>query len=168
MSRTRRLASGGRIDRSRPVEFEFDGKSYTGFVGDTVASALLAAGVRLLGRSFRLHRPRGLLSCGLEEPNGLMHVRVGGYEEPNARATMIPLQPNLQVFSQNAWPSVRWDVGAAADLLPKLWSAGFYQKTFMWPSWHWYEPLIRRAAGTGRVRSPEASEGTISDRKSVV
>jgi sarcosine oxidase subunit alpha len=164
MSRTRRLASGGRIDRTRPVEFQFDGKSYTGFVGDTVASALLAAGVRLVGRSFRLHRPRGLLSCGLEEPNGLVHVRVGGYEEPNARATVIPVQPNLQVFSQNAWPSVRWDVGAAADLLPKLWSAGFYQKTFMWPSWHWYEPLIRRAAGIGRVRSPKAREGTISQQ----
>ena len=162
MSRTRRLPSGGRIDRTRPIEFQFDGNSYTGFVGDTVASALLAAGVRLVGRSFRLHRPRGLLSCGLEEPNGLVHVRLGGYEEPNARATMIPLQPNLQAFSQNAWPSLRWDVGAAADLLPKLWSAGFYQKTFIWPSWHWYEPLIRRAAGTGRVRSPEASEGTIS------
>ena len=164
MTRTRRLASGGWIDRTRPVEFQFDGKPYTGFVGDTVASALLAAGVRLVGRSFRLHRPRGLLSCGLEEPNGLVHVRVGGYEEPNARATMMPLRPNLQVFSQNAWPSVRWDVGAAADLLPKLWSAGFYQKTFMWPSWHWYEPLIRRAAGTGRVRSPEASEGTVSQQ----
>ena len=162
MSRARRLASGGRIDRSCPVEFTFDGRSYTGFVGDTVASALLAAGVRLVGRSFRLHRPRGLLSCGLEEPNGLVHVRVGDYEEPNARATAIPLQPGLEVFSQNAWPSVRWDVGAAADLLPKLWSAGFYQKTFMWPNWRWYEPWIRRAAGIGRVRSPQASEGETS------
>ncbi len=82
-------ASGGRISRTRPVEFQFDRKSYTGFVGDTVASALLAAGVRLVGRSFRLHRPRGLLSCGLEEPNGLVHVRLGAYEEPNARATVI-------------------------------------------------------------------------------
>src|SRR5580704_1009169 len=110
-----RLATGTCIDRSRRLSFTFDGRILEGFAGDTVASALLAAGVRLVGRSFRLHRPRGILSCGVEEPNALVHVRVGGCEEPNARATMIALQPNLQVFSQNAWPSVRWDVGAAAD-----------------------------------------------------
>src|ERR1700729_4216331 len=105
MSRTRRLPSGGQIDRTRPIEFQFDGNSYTGFVGDTVASALLASGIRLVGRSFRLHRPRGILSCGVEEPNALVHVRLGAYEEPNVRATVMPLRDGLEVFSQNSWPS---------------------------------------------------------------
>jgi sarcosine oxidase subunit alpha len=128
-----------------------------GFAGDSVAAALLAAGVRLVGRSFRLHRPRGVLSSGLEEPNALVHVRIGRYEEPNVRATLMPLRPDLEVFSQNAWPSRRWDIGELFDLLPRLWAASFYHKTFIWPNWRVYEPLIRRAAGIGRIRSPNAS-----------
>jgi sarcosine oxidase, subunit alpha len=164
MRSTQRLAVGGRIDRSRRISFQFDGAMVEGLVGDTVASALLAAGIRLVGRSFRLHRPRGLLSSGLEEPNALVHVRIGTYEEPNVRATLMPLREGLEVFSQNAWPSRRWDVAALLDALPKLWSAGFYQKTFIWPNWHFYEPLIRRAAGIGRIRSTGASTGAVAQR----
>jgi sarcosine oxidase subunit alpha len=159
-----RLAAGGRIDRSQRIPFRFDGKLFEGFAGDTVASALLAAGIRLVGRSFRLHRPRGVLSSGLEEPNALVHIRVGRYEEPNVRATQCPLRNGLEVFSQNAWPNLRWDLGALFDLLPRLWSAGFYHKTFMWPNWSWYEPVIRRMAGTGRIRSPDALVGTFTQR----
>ena len=159
-----RLAVGGRIDRSRRIPFRFDGKLLEGFAGDTVASALLAAGIRLVGRSFRLHRPRGVLSSGLEEPNALVHIRVGQYEEPNVRATQCPLRHGLEVFSQNAWPNLRWDLGALFDLVPRLWSAGFYHKTFMWPDWRWYEPFIRRLAGTGRIRAPDALVGTFAQR----
>jgi sarcosine oxidase subunit alpha len=105
-----------------------------------------------------------VLSSGLEEPNALVHVRIGLYEEPNVRATLMPLRPDLEVFSQNAWPSRRWDIGELFDLLPRLWAASFYHKTFIWPSWRVYEPLIRRAAGIGRIRSPNASVGTFSQR----
>ena len=159
-----RLPSGGRIDRGRRISFRFDGREYEGFAGDTIASALLAAGVRLVGRSFRLHRPRGVLSSGLEEPNALVHVKLGRYEEPNVRATLFPLRPGLEVFSQNSWPSLRWDSGALFDILPRLWSAGFYHKTFIWPHWRLYEPVIRAVAGIGRVRSPEAFAGTFAQR----
>ena len=124
-----RLAAGTCIDRSRPFSFTFDRRVLKGFAGDTVASALLASGIRLVGRSFRLHRPRGILSCGIEEPNALVHVRLGAYEEPNARATIMPLQEGLEVFSQNSWPSLRWDAGELLDLVPKLFAAGFYHKT---------------------------------------
>ncbi len=159
-----RLAAGGRIDRNQPIRFRFDGKLIEGFEGDTIASALLAAGIRLIGRSFRLHRRRGVLSSGVEEPNALVHIRVGRYEEPNVRATQFPLRQGLEVFSQNVWPSLRWDLGALFDLSPKVWSAGFYHKTFMWPGWRWYEPLIRRMAGLGRVRSSAALVGTSVQR----
>jgi len=164
MNSTGRLAVGGRIDRNRPIPFQFDGKTIQGFAGDTVASALLAAGVRLVARSFRLHRPRGILSSGLEEPGALVHVRIGTYEEPNVRATLMPLRTGLEVFSQNAWPSRNWDVGAFLGALPKLWSAGFYHKSFIWPNWRFYEPLIRRIAGIGRIRSAGASTGVVTQR----
>jgi sarcosine oxidase, subunit alpha len=162
MVTARRLSTGGCIDRSQPLTFRFDGRQFAGFVGDTVASALLAAGVRLVGRSFRLHRPRGILSCGLEEPNALVHVRIGRFEEPNVRATLMRLRPGLEVFSQNAWPTLRWDVGELADALPKMIAAGFDHKAFIWPSWSWYEPLIRRVAGLGRIRSHDALAGTVA------
>lgn len=164
MSSIWRLPVGGRIDRNRRIVFRFDGRTLEGFAGDTVASALLAAGVRLVARSFRLHRPRGVLSCGVEEPNALVHVRLGSYEEPNVRATLMPLLPDLEIFSQNSWPVLRWDIGELFDLLPKLWSAGFYHKTFLWPSWHTYEPVIRRAAGIGRIRAPDAASGAFTQQ----
>ena len=148
-----RLFAGGRIDRERILRFEFDGENYTGFVGDTVASALLAHGVHLVGRSFKYHRPRGILSAGAEEPNALLQVGRGAYTLPNQRATAVELYDGLSATSQNRWPNLRFDAGAVSNLLSPLFPAGFYYKTFMWPPAFWYrhyEPLIRRAAGLGR------------------
>jgi sarcosine oxidase subunit alpha len=149
-----RLASGGRIARSRPLSFTFDGKSYHGFHGDTLASALLANGVRLVGRSFKYHRPRGILSAGSEEPNALVELRQGARREPNTRATTIELYEGLEAWSQNRWPSLGFDLLSLAKPLSAFMGAGFYYKTFMWPKSFWekvYEPLIRRAAGLGRA-----------------
>ena len=148
-----RLFAGGRINRERPLRFRFDGESFTGFAGDTVASALLAHGVHLAGRSFKYHRPRGILSAGSEEPNALLQVGRGAYTLPNQRATQVELYEGLSATSQNRWPNLRFDVAAVSNLLSPLLPAGFYYKTFMWPPSSWYrhyEPLIRRAAGLGR------------------
>jgi sarcosine oxidase subunit alpha len=151
------VASGGRIDRSRPVAFTFDGRRYAGFAGDTLASALLANGVRLFGRSFKYHRPRGVMGAGSEEPNALVSViRDAGRSTPNLRATQIELYEGLVAESQNRWPALEFDVMALNDVLAPLMPAAFYYKTFMWPrsAWHrWYEPAIRRAAGLGRAPS---------------
>jgi heterotetrameric sarcosine oxidase alpha subunit len=146
-----RLATGGAIDRDRPLRFEFDGTSHWGYAGDTLASALLANGVRLVGRSFKYHRPRGIYTAGPEEPNALVRLRRGGRAEPNTRATMIELFEGLVAESQNRFPSIDLDFGAAASLLAPLFPAGFYYKTFMWPrrGWKLYEYFIRRAAGLG-------------------
>ncbi len=151
---TYRLPAGGRIDRSRPLHFTFDGKSYQGFAGDTLASALLANGVRLVGRSFKYHRPRGILSAGSEEPNALVELRQGARREPNTRATTIELYDGLEASSQNRWPSLGFDLLSMTKPFSPFMSAGFYYKTFMWPKSFWeklYEPLIRRAAGLGRA-----------------
>lgn len=154
MSGSVRIATGGLIDRGQPISFRFDGREYSGFAGDTLASALLANGIRLVGRSFKYHRPRGLLTAGPEEPNGLVELRIGNRREPNTRATSIELYEGLDAFSQNRWPSLQWDLlGAAAAFAPMM-VAGFYYKTFMWPASFWervYEPLIRRVAGLGRA-----------------
>jgi sarcosine oxidase subunit alpha len=154
-----RLASGGLIDRATSLAFTFDGVSYRGHPGDTLASALVANGVKLVGRSFKYHRPRGLLSAGAEEPNGLIELRAGARREPNTRATVIDLHDGLVATSQNRWPSLAFDVMAANQLAGPVFSAGFYYKTFMWPASFWekvYEPLIRRAAGLGRAaREPD-------------
>ncbi len=148
-----RLPNRGRVDHARPVRFSFDGKSYTGLAGDTLASALLASGVHLMGRSFKYHRPRGVVSAGSDEPNALMGTRRGpGRFEPNTRATIQELREGLEATSQNRWPSLAFDVGAINDNLGSLFSAGFYYKTFMWPRSFWdrvYEPVIRNAAGLG-------------------
>jgi sarcosine oxidase, subunit alpha len=147
-----RLASGGSsIDRSRPLAFGFDGRRYQGFAGDTLASALLANGVRIVGRSFKWHRPRGLLGSGCEEPNAIVELGEGAQLVPNLKATQIELIEGLAARSVNCWPSARFDIFAALDRLARLTPAGFYYKTFMWPSWHWFEPAIRRAAGLGRA-----------------
>ncbi len=149
-----RLAQGGLIDRSVTIPFRFDGRSYAGYPGDTLASALLANGVTLFGRSFKYHRPRGVLSAGSEEPNALVELREGARREPNTPATMVELHPGLVATSQNRFPSLRFDLLAANNLLAPLFGAGFYYKTFMWPAAFWeklYEPLIRRAAGLGRA-----------------
>ncbi|MGA1269479.1 MAG: 2Fe-2S iron-sulfur cluster-binding protein, partial [Gemmobacter sp.] len=153
MTQTHRLA-GGQIDRSRTLRFSFDGLPYLGHPGDTLASALLANGVRLMGRSFKYHRPRGPLSAGSEEPNALVELRGGARREPNTRATVVELFDGLEAASQNRWPSLRLDALAINDRLSSFFAAGFYYKTFMWPAAFWekvYEPLIRRAAGLGSL-----------------
>ncbi|KQQ91420.1 sarcosine oxidase subunit alpha [Aureimonas sp. Leaf324] len=149
-----RVAHRGRVNRNRRVSFSFNGQTFNGFEGDTVASALLANGVHLVGRSFKYHRPRGILSAGSEEPNALLGVDRGpGRFEPNTRATVLEISNGLKTSSQNHWPSLKRDVGAVNDALYMLFSAGFYYKTFMWPKSFWnkvYEPVIRGAAGLGK------------------
>ncbi len=148
-----RDAVRGRIDRKRPLRFSFDGRPYEGFAGDTLASALLANGVHLMGRSFKYHRPRGVLAAGSEEPNALVTVvRDEARSTPNLRATQVELYDGLTAHSQNRWPSLATDVGRVNDWLSRFFPAGFYYKTFMWPRKAWkslYEPAIRRAAGLG-------------------
>ncbi|MFN4159482.1 MAG: sarcosine oxidase subunit alpha family protein [Gemmobacter sp.] len=150
-----RLDRGGLVDRASAVGFSFDGRPYGGFRGDTLASALLANGVRVVGRSFKYHRPRGVMTAGPEEPNALVEVlEDGGQQTPNVRATEQELYEGLTVRSQNRWPSLGFDVLEVNDLMAPFLSAGFYYKTFMWPRALWeglYEPLIRRAAGLGRL-----------------
>jgi sarcosine oxidase subunit alpha len=155
MTGTFRTPDGGRIDRSRPLEFSFDGRRYVGCHGDTLASALLANGGHLVGRSFKYHRPRGILSAGAEEPNALVTLDRGeGRVTPNLRATQVELYDGLRARSQNRFPSLACDFGAVSNALAPLLSAGFYYKTLMWPRTFWrhvYEPAIRAAAGLGRV-----------------
>jgi sarcosine oxidase subunit alpha len=150
-----RTPNGGRIDRTQRLTFKFDGRSYEGFAGDTVASALLANGVHLVGRSFKYHRPRGFLAAGSEEPNGLVTLtRDAARVTPNLRATQVELYDGLIAESQNRWPSLQRDFGRINDVLSAFFPAGFYYKTFMWPRKAWksvYEPMIRRAAGLGRA-----------------
>ncbi|MBL4808186.1 MAG: (2Fe-2S)-binding protein, partial [Rhodobacteraceae bacterium] len=129
--------AGQLIDRSKPVSFDFNGKTYQGFKGDTLASALLANGQTLIGRSFKYHRPRGLVASGAEEPNALMNMGQRGRFEPNQRATTTELFDGLTAKSQNHWPSLNFDVGAINNRMPKLFPAGFYYKTFMYPRWAW-------------------------------
>jgi sarcosine oxidase subunit alpha len=151
---SRRLPRGGRVDRSAPLAFTFDGRRYAGLKGDTLASALLANGVRLVGRSFKYHRPRGIFAAGVEEPNALVTLGEGGRREPNLPATTVELVGGLRAASQNRWPSLRLDLMAVNALLAPLLPAGFYYKTFMGPTrraWMAYEPFIRRAAGLGRA-----------------
>jgi sarcosine oxidase subunit alpha len=159
MSNAFRTASGGRIDRARSIAFRFDGEELIGHPGDTLASALLANGRHLVARSFKYHRPRGILSAGAEEPNALVTVVRSGSVTPNVRSTVLELYPGLEALSQNRWPSLARDFGAVSDRLAPLFASGFYYKTFMGPRWlgsNWlwtriYEPLIRRAAGLGKA-----------------
>ncbi len=153
MTQSNRL-SGGLINRNEPMRFRFDGKSYEGFAGDTLASALLANNVRLMGRSFKYHRPRGPLTAGSEEPNAIVELRSGARQEPNTRATTAELFDGLTAKSQNRWPSLAFDALAINDRLSNFFAAGFYYKTFMWPASFWekvYEPIIRKAAGLGAL-----------------
>ncbi|WP_281825356.1 sarcosine oxidase subunit alpha [Jannaschia rubra] len=151
---TYRVSGKGRVNRGETVRFTFDGTSYEGYRGDTIASALLAHGVHLMGRSFKYHRPRGPVAAGTEEPNALVGTSRGkGRFEPNTRATAQELRQGLTVESQNKWPNLKFDVGGINDRMYMLFSAGFYYKTFMWPRSFWdrvYEPIIRAAAGLGR------------------
>ncbi|CTQ50655.1 sarcosine oxidase subunit alpha family protein [Jannaschia donghaensis] len=158
---SRRLKTGGRlIDRSKPVEFTFDGKTMRGYEGDTLASALLANGQLVMGRSFKYHRPRSVVGSGPEEPNALMQIGAGGRFEPNQRATVQSLWNGLVARSQNAWPSLGFDIGRVNDLGARFLPAGFYYKTFMAPQPFWkhvFEPVIRKAAGLGAATTePDA------------
>ena len=158
MTASHRLPAGGLIDRGKSLSFTFDEKSYQGCAGDTLASALIANGVTLVGRSFKYHRPRGILSAVSDEPNALVELRAGARREPNTRATTVELFDGLSAVSQNRWPSLARDVGSINDWLSPFFVAGFYYKTFMWPAAFWeklYEPLIRRAAGLGRAAAAE-------------
>ncbi len=149
-----RLPTGGLIDRTRSLPFTFDGQSYCAHPGDTLASALLANNVRLMGRSFKYHRPRGVLTAGSEEPNALVELGTGANRLPNTRATTQEVFARLEAQSQNRWPSLGFDIKEALDLAHPFLGAGFYYKTFMWPrgAWHHlWEPIIRRAAGLGRL-----------------
>ncbi|MGH6613321.1 sarcosine oxidase subunit alpha family protein [Sphingomonas sp.] len=146
----RRLDLGGLIDRTQPLDFVYEGRTLNGFSGDTLASALLANGVSIVGRSFKYHRPRGLLAAGVEEPNALMQLGQGAYTEPNPRATEVELYRGLTAKPVNCWPSARFDFGALNNLFGRFLPAGFYYKTLIWPNWHLFEPIIRRAAGLGR------------------
>lgn len=165
----RRLATGGRIDRSKPMKFTWDGQELQGFQGDTLASALMANGQRVLGRSFKYHRPRGVMSAGVEESGAIVTLGSGNRAEPNAKATLQELYPGLEAYGQNAWPNVRHDFGAVSGLFSRFFAAGFYYKTFMGlPPFEWgrgtsiwmkYEKLIRKAAGMGtasRAADPDA------------
>ena len=153
MTQVNRL-SGGRLDRKKSLSFSFNGKTYKGYQGDTLASALLANDVRLVGRSFKYHRPRGIFSAGSEEPNALVELGSGARQDPNTRATTAELFDGLTARSQNHWPSLKYDLLAVNDRLSDFLTAGFYYKTFTWPAAFWeklYEPIIRRAAGLGSL-----------------
>ena len=149
-----RTPEGGRIDRSQTVRFEFNGSPIEGYRGDTVASALLAHGKHLVARSFKYHRPRGIMAAGVEEPNALLTVGCGADREPNIAATVIEAHTGLNTFTQNSWPSVEFDLMAINNLLAPVLVAGFYYKTFMGPTrkaWMFYEHFIRKAAGLGKA-----------------
>ena len=158
MSGPFRLAQGGLVDRAKPLGFRFDGKNFAGYEGDTLASALLGAGVRLVGRSFKYHRPRGIVTAGAEEPSALVDLIGARGREPNIPATMLELAEGLLTESQNHWPSLSFDAMAINGLFSRFLAAGFYYKTFMGPASFWekvYEPAIRRAAGLGRLEPVE-------------
>ncbi len=148
-----RLAKGGLIDRSKPLAFYYNGKRMQGYAGDTVASALIANGVRVIARSFKYHRPRGFLGSGLEDPNAMVEIKDGYGLDAAVRAGQVRLAAGMQVRSVSGWPSLDFDIGALAGYAAKFIKAGFYYKTFMWPNWHLYEPFIRRTTGFGRINA---------------
>ena len=152
MSQNYRLDKIGLIKRDKKISFKFNGKKYFGFEGDTLASALIANGVHLVGRSFKYHRPRGFFGAGVDEPYAIVQLYRNGETDPNCRATEQELFEGLEAKSVNCWPSVNFDIGAINNFLNRFFPAGFYYKTFMWPKSFWYkvyEPFIRKAAGFG-------------------
>ena len=142
---------------SKKISFIFDGKTYSGLEGDTLASALIRNDVLLIGRSFKYHRPRGIISAGSEEPNAIVQLESGNITEPNVRATEIEIYEGLSATSQNNWPTLNFDFGSINDLISRFIPAGFYYKTFIWPPkfWEIYEFFIRRAAGLGKSPSTD-------------
>ena len=164
-----RIKKTDHVDQTNRISFKFDGKTYFGFKGDTLASALLANGIHLVGRSFKYHRPRGIMTCGSEEPNAICQINgKTALTEPNVRATEIELYEGLEADSQNCWPNVNFDIGGINNFISPFIPAGFYYKTFMWPKSFWkkiYEPLIRLSAGLGK--SPTHPDPDIYDHKHV-
>ena len=158
-----RLSQGGAIDRSRSIDFEFDGKRYSGFDGDTLTSALLSNGVRLVARSFKYHRPRGIIGAWTEEPGAFVEV-LGERASANQPATTVRLEKGLRARAVNCWPSLGFDLGAVNSLLAPLIPAAFYYKTFFWPKWEFYEPLIRRAAGLAGAPAAPPLDGRFEMR----
>ncbi len=157
------------VDQTNRISFKFDGKTYFGFKGDTLASALLSNGIHLVGRSFKYHRPRGIMTCGSEEPNAICQINPStDLTEPNVRATEIELYEGLEASSQNCWPNVNFDIGGINNFISPFIPAGFYYKTFMWPKSFWkniYEPLIRKSAGLGK--SPTLPDPDLYDHKHI-
>ena len=161
-----RLPSGGRIDRDRPLHFTFDRIPYQGFAGDTLASALVANGIAVVARSFKYHRPRGIMGAGAEDPSGIVQLGAGGESEPNLRATQVELYEGLVAHSVNRWPNLEYDLGAINDRLAPLFVAGFYYKTFIRPKFLWdrlWEPVLRRMAGLGHA--PNAPDPDLYDHR---
>ena len=152
-----RLTTGGRIDRSKPLSFKFNGKRLQAYQGDTIASALLANGIGTVNRSFKYHRPRGIMSAGVEETNALLTVSDGNGDVPVVRTTVRALIDGHQIKSPSGFPSVNFDLGRMLDFTHRLWPAGFYNKVFKWPNWHWYEGGVRRMAGLGHLPGGEDS-----------
>ena len=166
MSQNLRVKSSNFIDETARISFKFNGKTYYGYKGDTLASALLANDVNLVGRSFKYHRPRGIMTSGSEEPNAIVQVgKDKAMTEPNVRATEIEIYEGLEASSQNCWPSVNFDIGGINNFLSPLFPAGFYYKTFMWPAsfWEKYEYVIRHSAGLGK--SPTKPDPDIYEHK---
>ena len=153
MSQINRLPDLGKLNCDEAIEFRFNGKTYSGYRGDTLASALLANGVQLVARSFKFHRPRGIMTAGAEEPNALVDIGNGAAREVNQKATQVELYDGLQGQSVNCWPSVEYDISALFGLFSRFLPAGFYYKTFKWPVswWKLYEYFIRKSAGFGRA-----------------
>ena len=161
MSESFRLKQGGLINRNKKISFKFNGKKYFGYEGDTLASALIANGVHLVGRSFKYHRPRGFFGAGVDEPYAIVQMNRNNEVDPNVRATEQELFEGLEAKSVNCWPNVDFDIGAINNFLGKFFPAGFYYKTFMWPKSFWYkvyEPIIRKAAGFGVVSTNHDQE----------
>jgi len=158
-----RISEGGRINRDKKLDFRFDGQDYQGCEGDTLASALLANGVRIAGRGFKYHRPRGVMTAGIEEPNALVQLESGAESTPNVKATMIELYQGLEARAVNCWPTAAFDMMAVTGLFQRFLPAGFYYKTFIWPDWHVFEPFIRRAAGMGK--SPETNDPDVYEHR---
>ena len=166
MPKNLRINSSNFIDETTRVSFKFDGKTYYGFKGDTLASALIANGIHLVARSFKYHRPRGIMTAGSEEPNAIVQINGNtAYTEPNVRATEIEIYDGLEASSQNCWPNVNFDIGGINNILSPLLPAGFYYKTFMWPAsfWEKYEYFIRKSAGLGK--SPTKSDPDLYEHK---
>ena len=164
---TRRLATGGQIDRGRPITFTWDGKTRTGYSGDTLASALIANREEVIGRSFKYHRPRSVMSAGVEESGAIVTVGSGDRTESNVKATMQELYDGLEARGQNAWPSVRFDLGAVNNLLGRFLAAGFYYKTFMRPRFLWhtlYQKILRQFAPGGRIHWEASTHGAYDQR----